>query len=119
MKKKTEQIELPLQLDFVDRLKKLLLDWTKQNEIRLHTVDCVVPFVLTDKGLSVWLFYDTDKIKSDYETNGTNDLVKKQCLHLLTELNYPTDYLKDVTFFIDSDENVKKNYEGSYFYRLR
>jgi hypothetical protein len=52
MKKKTEQIELPLQLDFVDRLKKLLLDWTKQNEIRLHTVDCVVPFVLTDKGLS-------------------------------------------------------------------
>lgn len=119
MKQETEHRELPLQLDFVDRLKKLTLDWATQNEIRLHTVDCVVPFVLTDKSLSVWLFYDTDKTRSDYEINGTNDLVKNQYLHLLTELNYPTDYLEEVTFFIDSDENVKKNYEGSYFYRLR
>lgn len=114
-----EQPKLPLQLDFVDRLKNLILDWAKQSEIRLHTVDCVIPFVLTDKSLSVWLFYDTDKIKDNYEANGTNDLVKNQYLRLLAELNYPTDYLSEVTFYIDSDENVKKNYEGSYFYRLR
>jgi hypothetical protein len=119
MKKETEHRVLPLQLAFVDRVKKLMLDWTKQKEIRLHTVDCIVPFVLTDKSISVWLFYDTDKTKSDYEINGTNDIVKNQYLHLLTELNYPTDYLQEVTFFIDSDENVIKNYEGSYFYRLR
>lgn len=119
MKKETEYRDLSLQLVFVERLKKLILDWTKQNEIRLHTVHCVVPFVLTDKSLSVWLFYDTDKTKSDYEINGTNDLVKNQFLHLMVELNYPTDHLKEVSFYIDSDENVKKNFEGSYFYRLR
>jgi len=119
MKKEIEHRELPIQIDFAGRLKKLILDWTKQNGIRLHMVDSVVPFVLTDKSLSVWLFYDTDKTKNDYEINGTNEIVKNQCLHLLTELNYPIDYLKEVTFYIDSDENVKKNYEGSYFYRLR
>ncbi len=119
MKKETKQRELPIQLDFVDRIKMSILDWTKQNGIKLHMVDYVVPFVFTDKSLSVWLFYDTDKTKSDYEINGTNEIVKNQYLHLLTELNYPTDYLKEVTFIIDSDENVKKNYEGNYFYRLR
>lgn len=119
MKKKTKNRELPIQLNFVDRLKKLILDWTMQNEIRLHWVDYVVPFVLTDKSLTVWLFYDTDKTISDYEINGTNEIVKNQYLHFLTKLGYPMDYLKEVTFYIDSEENVKKNYEGSYFYRLR
>lgn len=119
MKKETVHNELPIQLDFVDRLKMLMLDWTKQNEINLCTVECVVPFSTTDKSLSVWLFYDTDNTKTNYEINGVNNLVKKQYLHFLKELNYPTDYLKEIAFFIDSDENVKKNYEGSYFYRLR
>lgn len=119
MKKETEQIELPLQLDFVYRLKKLMIDWAKQNEIKLHTIDCVIPFILTDKSLSVWLFYDTDWIKNEYENNGTNEIVKNKYLHLLTELNYPTEYLREVAFLIDSDENVKKNYGGNYFYRLR
>jgi len=96
-----------------------MLDWTKQNEIRLHAIECLVPFVLTDKNLSIWLFYDTEKTTNLYENNGTNEVVKNKCLNLLVELNYPTEYLKQVSFLTDSDENVKKNYEGSYFYRLR
>jgi hypothetical protein len=91
----------------------------KLNEIRLQTIECVVPFLLTDKNLAVWLFYDTEETKREYETNGTNDLVKNQYLHYLTELNFPADYLKEVTFHSDSDENIKKNFEGNYFHRLR
>ncbi len=45
------QRELPLQLDSVGRLKKLMFDWTKENEIRLHTIDCVDPFVLRLRGI--------------------------------------------------------------------
>jgi hypothetical protein len=119
MEKETEHRELPIQLEFIDRLKKLMLDWTKENQIKLHTIHCVVPFVLTDKSLSVWLFYNTDETKKNYESNGTNEAVKNKYLHLLTELNYPSDYLREVTFLADSDENVKNNFEGSYFYRLR
>jgi hypothetical protein len=119
VKKQKEHRTLPLQLSFVERLKKLMIEWAKQNEIRLHTIECVVPFLLTDKSLEVWLFYDTEETKHKYETNGTNDLVKNQYLHHLTELNYPTDYLKEIIFHIDSDENVKKNYKGNYVHRLR
>lgn len=119
MKMETEHRELPLQLDFVNRVKKLMLDWTIQDQIKLHTIECVVPLVNSDKSLFVWLFYDTDQTKNDYENNGTNEAVKNKYLHLLNELSYPVEYLKEVSFLADSDENVKKNYEGSYFYRLR
>jgi hypothetical protein len=119
MEKEKENRELPVQLAFVDTVRSVILAWAKQNEIKLLKVECVVPFVLTDRSLSVWLFYDTDQTKSDYAINGTHERVKDKYLHLLTELNYPSDYIKEVEFYIDSDENVKKNYEGSYFYRLR
>jgi len=114
-----EAEELPIQLDYVDRVKKIMIDWARQNKICLKTIECVVPFVLTDKSLSVWVFYDTNQIKDEYEKNGTNEVVKNKYLNLLTELNYPKEYLTEVSFFIDSDENVKENYEGNYFYRLR
>jgi hypothetical protein len=119
MKKENQNIEIPLQLNYVDSIKKLMLDWAKQNEIKLHTIDCVVPFVIADKSLSVWLFYETEQIKNGYETNGKNEVVKNKYLHLLKEENYPNEYLKEVCFFIDTDENVVKNFEGNYFYRLR
>jgi hypothetical protein len=119
MEKQTEQTQLPLQLDFVDKVKNAMLGWTSRSKLRLHTIECVVPFVLTDKSLFVYLFYDTDKTKIDYENNGINEEVKSKYSHFLTELNYPTDYLKEVSFVIDSDENVRKKYAGSYFYRLR
>lgn len=119
MEKQTEQTHLPLQLEFVEKVKNAMFDWTSHSKIQLHTIECVVPFVLTDKSLFVYLFYDTDITKTDYENNGTNEEVKNKYLHFLTEFNYPIDYLKEVSFVIDSDENVRKNYEGSYFYRLR
>jgi hypothetical protein len=119
MKKETEQKESPLQLKYVEKLKKLMLDWTSQNGIKLHTIDCVIPFTLIDKSLIVWMFYETEQTKNDYENNGTNELVNIKYLELLNELNYPSNYLQEVTFQTDSDENVKKNYEGNFFYRLR
>jgi hypothetical protein len=114
-----EAKELPIQLEYVDRVKKRMFDWARQNKISLKTIECVVPFVLTDKSLSVWLFYATNQIKDVYEKNGTNEVVKNKYLNLLIALNYPKDYLTEVSFFIDSDENVRENYEGCYFYRLR
>ncbi len=109
----------PLQLNFVEDAKKYILKWTAENEIHLFKIDFVIPFVLTDKTLSVWLFFDTDERVTDYAANGTSDKVKNKFLNILFEINYPSDYLKEVSFLIDSDENVQKNFEGSYFYRLR
>ena len=119
MKEELQKKELPIQFNHIDKAKKLMLEWTKEININLHNIEYVVPFILSDKCLSVWFFFDNDHTKSNYEKNGTNDLVKTKYLEILKKLNYPSDYLNEVTFEIDSDENVTKNYEGNYFYRLR
>lgn len=45
--------------------------------------------------------------------------MKRVYLDCLRESGYPFDEFPNVAFEIDSDENVRKNYAGSYFYRLR
>lgn len=109
----------PIQLDFVDRVSDLTIEWTKKSDISLHTIETVVPFVTTDKDLDVWLFFDTNETVKTYQKNGTIEKVKEEYLRTLEGFNYPRDYLDHVTFHIDSHENVIKNYEGNYFYRLR
>jgi hypothetical protein len=111
--------ELPIHFDYIEKAEQLTFEWTKDNNIKLFKIEFIVPFVLTDISLQVWLFFDTDKTMSEYETNGTTQLVKQKYLDCLTQLDYPENYLNEVNFTIDSDENVQKNYEGSYFYRLR
>ena len=111
--------ELPRQFDFIDKAENATTDWAKENSIQLFKVEFVVPFVLTNKSLSVWLFFDTNDRVKEYENNGTTEKVKSQFNNFLRDINYPTDYLNEVDFFVDSDENVKANFEGSYFYRLR
>ena len=45
--------ELPRQFDFTNKVKKATTDWAKENSIQLFKVEFVVPFVLTNKSLSV------------------------------------------------------------------
>ena len=102
-----------------EEAKKLMLNWTKENKIILKNIEYIVPFILSDKNLSVWFFFDNEISKNNYEKNWTNELVKTKYLETLKTLNYPSEYLSEVTFEFDSDENVTENYEGSYLYRLR
>lgn len=95
------------------------MTWSTTEGIRLHNIETVIPFVLTDKDLWVWLFFDTDELVKKYQQEGTEDKVRSEYLRTLKSLQYPEDYLNQVTFYIDSHENVVKNFEGSYFYRLR
>lgn len=111
--------EKPLQFQYIAKVEKLMLDWTKQNGIKLLIIECIVPFGLTDQDLFVWFFFDTNQNTTDYGENGTSEIVKNKYLEFLTDLNYPVEYLEHVNFGTDSDENVKLHFEGSYFYRLR
>ena len=66
--------------------------------------------MLTDISLQVLLFFDTNKILSEYETDGTVQAVKQKYLDSLIQLEYPENYLSEVSFEIDTDENVQKNF---------
>jgi hypothetical protein len=79
----------------------------------------VVPFVETDFTLSVWLFYDTDRNVADFDRDGTTARMQQEFLSILGADGYSAAWLPDVTFSVDSYENVQRNYQGSYFYRLR
>ena len=109
--------ELPRQLDFIDIARKSTVDWATEANIQLFRIEFVVPLVVTDKKLEVWLFFDTDERVKKYMNDRTTEKVKSQFIKSLNDISYPPDYLAEVGFYIDSDENVKTNFEGNYLYR--
>jgi len=110
--------DLPIHFDYIEKAQQLTFHWTKNNNVKLFKIEFIVPFVLTDISLQVLLFFDTNKILGDYEADGTVELVKQKYLDSLIQLDYPKNYLNDVSFEIDTDENVQKDFGGSYFARL-
>jgi hypothetical protein len=96
-----------------------LLGWADSSGVPLVRVDFVVPFVETDFDVSVWLFYDTDVDVARLDRDGGSELVREEFLRLFNADGYPAEWLSGVAFFIDSHENVVRQYEGNYFYRLR
>jgi hypothetical protein len=93
--------------------------WASSDGVPLVHVDFAVPFVETDFSLNVWLFYDTDRSVADLDRDGTTARVQQEFLSILGAGGYPAAWLPDVAFEVDSHENVERNYDGSYFYRLR
>jgi len=56
---------------------------------------------------------------SEHDQRGTTGEIEADFRDILKQLRYPFRRFPRVGFVFDSDENVQKNYEGSYFYRLR
>jgi hypothetical protein len=82
-------------------------------------VDFVVAFVETNFGVSVWLFYDSDDDVARLDHDGRSIEVQDELLSLLSADGYPAEWLSKVVFAVDSRANVERNYQGSYFHRLR
>jgi hypothetical protein len=51
--------------------------------------------------------------------DGTTTKLQEEFLSILNAAGYPAEWLSGIAFSLDSHENVKGNYQGSYFYRLR
>ena len=92
--------------------------WCKNNEIPLFKIDHVITWEKWDDGIGVYFFLpdvsDVKKLKPE-----KTEEMKTIYLGFLKEFGYPFENFPNVTFEIDSDENVRKNYGGSYFNRLR
>lgn len=92
--------------------------WCRERKIPLHVIHHVVTWEYWDNGISVFLFLERD---SDLEILSHKDKedMKDAYLKFLENHGYPFLQFPKVVFEIDSDENVRKNFEGSYFFRLR
>jgi hypothetical protein len=96
-----------------------ILRWAAANAIPLVRIEYVVPFAETDVSATVWVFYDTDLNVRRLTEDGTDADLRRELLAILGAQGYPPEWLSQVGFTADSHENVERNYDGSYFLRLR
>lgn len=93
-------------------------EWCKEHAIPLHGIEHVITWQKWDDGIGVYFFLhkieDLMKLRPEKSQE-----MKEAYLKFLSESGYPFEKFPNVVFEIDSDENVRKNYGGSYFNRLR
>jgi len=93
-------------------------EWCKGNSIPLHKIDHVITWEQWDAGIGVYFFLPKDSDVKGLKPDKAEEM-KTVYLMFLKESGYPFVDFPNVVFEIDSDENVRKNYGGSYFNRLR
>src|SRR4051812_37165919 len=92
--------------------------WTTASGIAVERVEHVATFEDWDKSTEIYIFFPTDADLERHSEVGTLQLAEARYRELLCDTDYPSERFP-VHFFFDSHENVVKNYQGSYFYRLR
>jgi hypothetical protein len=71
------------------------------------------------ESLEIYIFYKSNVLLQRNLENGITEKIKTLILEKLNQLGYFSEFSSNVLFEFDSDENVKKNYKGNYFLRLR
>jgi hypothetical protein len=98
-----------------------VIEEIRAREIRLKTVEFVTTSEEWDDSLGVLIFYENDSDIVTYNGDGTTEAIKTKFLDELvaTKTRFLFSELPKINFAFDSHENVVKNFEGSYFLRLR
>jgi len=105
--------------EIIELAKQNLLRWAKEKSLPIHGIEFVATFEEWDDGIGVWVFYENESDLGEGNENGISKRIKTKYLSLLKEYNYPFKKFPKVGFEFDSHENVVKNFQGNYFYRLR
>jgi hypothetical protein len=94
------------------------LGWAASNNIAVERVEHVATFEDWDKSSEVYIFFPTNVDLERHKETGKLQEIETHYRQLLSDAQYPSERFP-IRFFFDSHENVVKNYEGNYFYRLR
>lgn len=96
-----------------------IIDLSDTTLTPIFKMEYVCTFEKWDDSITVFIFFKDDLLKEQALSTGTVDMLKEKYIAYLTTHKYPFDKFSKVYFEIDSHENVVRNFEGSYFYRLR
>jgi hypothetical protein len=107
------------QFAYIEAARANLLRWAPEHGIPLHRIEFVVPSVDTDLGLSAWFFFETDEQLRRSKAMGWPQRLSTRFTEVVVGLGCPATWLPEIRFVLDSHENIIRNYEGSYIYRLR
>jgi len=108
--------------DYWDILKvaeKELISWDSIRTTNIYRIEYVAVFEEWSDGIELYIFYKTEKEKLTVLKEGYFDEIKDYYIKLLKKHNYPFNLYPKVDFIFDSHESVQKDYDGSYFFRLR
>ncbi len=94
-----------------------IIDWSNAIAPPVYNVEWVTPNIYTPR-TSVWVFCEHEDGLAMW-SEPVRAQIEAECIRLLLNHHFPERLLAQVIFAYDSHENVTKNYEGSYFYRLR
>jgi septum formation topological specificity factor MinE len=99
-----------------ENIKREMILWSKKEAIPIYRVEFVSGLT---KHLVVFIFYKKDEeLKAQIE-NDKIEKTKEEIIQILNKHGYVEQYSDGITIEFDSHENVKKNYKGNYFFRLR
>jgi hypothetical protein len=112
-----------------DRASKMMeqqfssLDSVKDNVVKHFKSKCpLYDFHILPQGDDVfrtYVFFETDRDLEECKKNGILDDLQALVINELARAGRWRKNQTVVAFELDSDENVKANYEGDYFLRLR
>jgi len=103
------------QFDMLAKAEDRLISWSRSEGVPLHQVEFVVPFVETDFDAHIIFFVETDEQISLPQMREAEAIFSSA----LRDVGYPEEHAALLTFEVDSHERVVREFEGSYFYRLR
>jgi hypothetical protein len=103
----------------IEAAKLRVLAWAEAEGVPLHSIQYVATFEPWDKGVAVWVFYETDADLQAGLERGTHVRIEEQAHLELGRADYPCLDFPEILFRFDSNENVSRNYAGSMFYRMR
>lgn len=84
--------------------------------------DAVSPgYPHAENSLVIWFFYQNETDVLKYEQCGTNKWMKDKFIEELdaAKRQFRFSVLPEATFMFDSTENIAKNYQGSYYLRMK
>jgi hypothetical protein len=105
-----------IQWKLTEKAKKKIIKWAKKNSIEIHEIHFIPMY---DFSLEIYIFFVSDKCLQVYEENSITQTLKENFIDILSKLEYMDRVSSKIDFVFDSHENVVKNYNGSYFFRLR
>ena len=98
-----------------------VVDDMKARGVRVRHTEVVTTSDEWDDSLGIWFFFEDDDELAKCRLDGTTQTIEvlfKDRLELAKD-PYSFSMLPTVVFEFDSHENVLRNYQGSYFLRLR
>ena len=103
------------QWDYLEKAIPRIKHWAKKNNCKIYKIECIPIF---GEELDMLIFYKTNLELEMFKTKKITDLTKKEFIAILEEIGYTTEFNNNIRINFDSDENVKKNYQGNYGLRL-